>query len=803
MFAFQTLLCGLLTMLPPGGPEPVKIEVFPTQVSLTHARDRQGLVVQAIFADGSGLDVTDASNFNLDPPIASIKNGFLAPLADGKANLTVIYRSRAVKIPVQVSDAQKVLPLSFRNDVMAVISRAGCNTGKCHGAASGKDGFRLSLFGYDPEGDYFRITREMGGRRLNLASPENCLLLNKSTGRVPHTGGMRVEPDSESYKILTTWLDQSAPTDPAESRVLVGIDVYPKEAVFAKPGFKHRLVVRARYSDGTDLDVTRFSVFVGNNESAAKVGESGLLTATGPGEAFIMARFDKFTEGSAIIVRSGKPFEKSVDPKAGEIDNLVLAKLDKLHIRPSGLCDDETFLRRAYIDLIGLLPSETEYDSFMADQSVDKREKLVDKLISRPDFGDLWAMKWAELFQIRTTNGISDKALKSYDGWLRSRISKGESIDSIVRELIPAVGGSFDNPPVNYFQTETSPQILAENVAQVFLGTRIQCAQCHNHPFDRWTMDDYYGFAAFFSRVGYKGAMDPRELTIFNTSEGGISHPVTSKSVKPKFLGGDEAKIPPGTDYRNVLSTWLTTPDNPAFARNFGNIVWAHFFGIGIVEPVDDSRVSNPPSNPQLLDLLARKAVEYRFDVKRLAREICLSKTYQRQTSRNETNLLDNRNFSRQTARRMRAEILLDCINQVTGTTDSYRGLPEGGRAIRIPDGAAQNYFLSTFGRSERETACTCNVKNSPTLSQALHLLNGETTGGKISSGTVVPKLVQQLGDPNAVATALYLRCLGRRPSRSESEKIKAALAQSGDPQIGLEDLFWALLNTNEFLFNR
>jgi hypothetical protein len=316
-------------------------------------------------------------------------------------------------------------------------------------------------------------------------------------------------------------------------------------------------------------------------------------------------------------------------------------------------------------------------------------------------------------------------------------------------------------------------------------------------------MDDYYGFAAFFSRVGYKGAMDPRELTIFNTSEGGISHPVTSKSVKPKFLGGDEAKIPPGTDYRNVLSTWLTTPDNPAFARNFGNIVWAHFFGIGIVEPVDDSRVSNPPSNPQLLDLLARKAVEYRFDVKRLAREICLSKTYQRQTSRNETNLLDNRNFSRQTARRMRAEILLDCINQVTGTTDSYRGLPEGGRAIRIPDGAAQNYFLSTFGRSERETACTCNVKNSPTLSQALHLLNGETTGGKISSGTVVPKLVQQLGDPNAVATALYLRCLGRRPSRSESEKIKAALAQSGDPQIGLEDLFWALLNTNEFLFNR
>jgi hypothetical protein len=356
---------------------------------------------------------------------------------------------------------------------------------------------------------------------------------------------------------------------------------------------------------------------------------------------------------------------------------------------------------------------------------------------------------------------------------------------------------------VNYFQTETAPQLLAENVAQVFLGTRIGCAQCHNHPFDRWTMDDYYGFAAFFSQIGYKNAQDPRELTVFNSGSGETRHPVGDRLVQPKFLGGAAPQLKPGADYRATLAEWLTSPNNAAFTRNVSNMVWAHFFGQGIVDSVDDVRVSNPASNPELLEALGKKTSEYKFDIKKLARDICLSRTYQLSTQRNPTNEWDNRNFARQTVRRMRAEILLDCITQVTETTNRFTGLPLGGRAIHIPDGRTPNYFLTTFGRSTRNTACTCEVKVTPTLSQALHLLNGDTTTGKITQGKVIEKLLAAKKDPVAVAAELYLRCLGRAPTATETAKITKRLEAATDKKEALEDLFWALLNTNEFIFIR
>ncbi|MCS6865211.1 MAG: DUF1553 domain-containing protein [Gemmataceae bacterium] len=783
--------------------EPVRLVVFPPTVELTGARDRQGLVVQAEFADGSTQDVTAAATYSLDKPIVSTHKAFLAPLEEGQATLTVSWGRHAVQIPVTVKQPKQVEPLRFRNDVLPVLTRVGCNSGKCHGAASGKDGFRLSLFGYDPEGDHFRITRELGGRRVNLAHPDDCLLLNKATGKVPHTGGQRIEPGSENFQLLVRWLEDGAPKDPPTTARPVGIAVYPKEAVFARPGQAQRMVVRARYSDGTDRDVTRFTVFVGNNDAAATVSEDGIITGNGPGEAFILARFDEFTDGTAVIIRPGTPFTDPQTPTFNYIDTHVHAKLNKLHIIPAPVCSDEVFLRRVFIDLIGLLPTPAERERFLADTDPHKREKLVDSLLEREEFRDIWVMKWAELLQIRTINGISEKGLRLYDQWLRDKIRSGVTIDAIVRELLPASGGTFENPPVNYFQTETSPQLLAENVAQVFLGTRIQCAQCHNHPFDRWTMDDYYGFAAFFGQIGYKNAQDPRELTVFNSGVGKTLHPVGQRPVQPKFLGGPTPEIPPGTDYRQVLADWLTHPDNPQFRRNIANIVWAHFFGKGIVEPVDDVRVSNPPSNPALLDALGSKIAEYRFDVKKLARDICLSRTYQLSTQRNATNDLDERNFSRQTVRRMRAEILLDCINQVTETTSRFPGLPPGARAIHIPDGRTPNYFLTTFGRALRTTACSCEVKTNPTLSQALHLLNGDTTNGKIAEGRVVEKLLAAKKDPVAVAEELYIRCLGRRPNATEAPKIAQRLASAENHQTALEDLFWALLNTNEFIFNR
>lgn len=794
----------LLMATAAGAAEPVvaRLTVSPPNIELTGARDRQGVVVQAELADGSTKDVTALAKLTVSQPVARVANAVLAPVADGSATLQVKYANHSGSVPVTVTRATVADPLRFRTDVMPVLTRAGCNTGKCHGAASGKDGFRLSLFGYDPDGDFFRLTREMPGRRINLASPEDCLLVNKVTGRVPHTGGQRVEPGGENYLLLVRWLEAGAPRDSPDAARPVGIEVFPREAVFAAKEDTQRVVVRARYSDGTDRDVTRFAVFIGNNDGAATVSADGVITATGPGEAFILARFDEFTDGTSVIVRSDVPFSPQSMPAFNWIDTHVHAKLNKLHVIPADVCSDEVFVRRAYVDLIGLLPKASEREHFLASTDAKKREQLVDTLLARPEFRDVWAMKWAEMLQIHTANGISAKALQLYDQWLRTNVHSGSPIDVIIRQLLPAVGGTFENPAVNYFQTETSPQLLAENVAQVFLGTRIQCAQCHNHPFDRWTMGDYYGFAAFFSRIAYKNAQDPRELTIYNSDSGEMHHPVGNRVVLPKFLGGPAPDLGAGPDYRAVLAGWVASPDNPAFARNFGNIVWAHFLGRGIVEPVDDVRVSNPPSNPALLDALGRKAVEYKFDVAKLARDICTSRTYQQSTQRNPTNDLDERNFSRQTVRRMRAEVLLDCISQVTETTDRFLGLPLGGRAVQIPDGRTPNYFLTTFGRSSRNTACTCEVKTSPTLSQALHLLNGETTTGKIAEGKVVKNLLASKQSPTAVSDELYLRCLGRKPTPPEADRIASKLGRAADPKVALEDLFWALLNTNELLFN-
>jgi hypothetical protein len=411
-------------------------------------------------------------------------------------------------------------------------------------------------------------------------------------------------------------------------------------------------------------------------------------------------------------------------------------------------------------------------------------------------------MKWAELLQIRTANGLSQKGLQLYDQWLRQQVRSGNTVDKIVAQLIPATGGTFENPATNYYQTETTPQLLAENVAQAFLGMRIQCAQCHNHPFDRWTMDDYYGFAAFFSQVGYKQAIDPREITVFPTGAGGIQHPLGGRPMAPKYLGDDAPAVAAGADYRRYLAEWLASPENNAFSRHIANVVWAHFLGIGIVEPVDDVRVSNPPSNPELLDALGQHLAGYGFDIRQLARDICYSRTYQLATLPSAANAWDDKNFSSGRIRRLRAEVLLDCLNQVTETSESLPGLPLGGRAVEIADGRAPHYFLTTFGRSSRQTPCTCEVKTSPTLSQALHLINGESTSGKIAEGAVVDRLLAETSDPMRVIEQLYERSLTRLPTEDESAAIAAKLAGSDEVKSDLVDLFWALLNSNEFLFN-
>ncbi len=548
--------------------EPFGIRVVPELIELSTARDRQGIVVQAEYSDGSTRDVTSLASSIIAGGVATVEAGVVAPRSDGSGTLKVKYAGAEAEVPVEVKRASAVEPVRFRSDVLPVFTKAGCNTGKCHGSASGKDGFRLSLFGYDPEGDQFRLTREVVGRRLNLASPDDCLLVSKSTGAVTHTGGQRIAPGSEGHNLILAWLRLGAPNDPTGSPAPVGIEVFPAQAVFASPTDAQRLVVRARFSDHTDRDVTRFAVFLTTNDAVATVDEEGVAVGKSRGEAFILARYDKFTAGMPIIVRPGTRFESPKTKAFNWIDTYVHAKLDRVHIVPSDVCDDETFLRRSFIDLIGQLPSPAERERFLADSRPEKRELLTESLIKRDEFLDIWVMKWAELLQIRTANGLSPKGLQRYDSWLRDRIHAGFTIDKIAAELLGATGGSFENPAVTYFQTETTPQLIAENVAQVFLGTRIQCAQCHNHPFDRWTLEDYYGFSAFFSRIGYKQAQDPRELMLFAADSGEMKHPVPGRVVRATFLGGSAPDIRPGEDYRKTLAAWLASPDNKAFAQS-------------------------------------------------------------------------------------------------------------------------------------------------------------------------------------------------------------------------------------------
>jgi hypothetical protein len=783
-------------------PKVASIAVYPPDVQLNTKADLQQIIVVATRDDGVTLDVTSQAAAKLAAEgVAKLEKNILLPVADGNTTLDVEYQGFKAAATVAVKDAAAERPISFHLDVMPVWARTGCNTGSCHGAARGKDGFRLSLFGFDPRGDYYRITREIGVRRINLGNPKASLLLEKSTGQVPHTGGKRFSADSEYYATVLRWLQAGAPDDAGTPPHVTRLDIFPPQVVLEGEGATQQFIARAVYSDGTDRDVTSLTTFMTNNDNSAPITPDGLVTAAARGEAFIMARFETHTVGSQCLVLP-KDMPYTAPPITGNyIDQLVGEKLKKLRILPSGLCSDEEFLRRATIDITGQMPTEEEYRAFMADASPTKRAQLIDRLLERKEFSEIWAMKWSELLMIKTTNNISQKSMFLYSTWLTDKIARNVPLDQMVRDLLSASGGTFREPATNYYQVERDTLKTAENVAQVFLGFRTQCAQCHNHPFDRWTMDDYYSFAAFFSQIGRKQGEDYRETIVFNSGGGEVAHPVGGRQMKPKFLGGIEPDVT-GKDRRAVLAEWLTSPENPYFSTNVANRVWAHFFGRGIIEPVDDIRVSNPASNPELFQSLGKKLVEYKYDFKQLVRDICNSETYQRSTDRNESNVTDERNFAHANVRRVPAEMLLDCVVQVTGAYDKFGGLPIGSRAVQIADGGNSNYFLTTFGRAPRDTVCACEAKTDPTLSQALHMLNGGTIGGKIQQGQFVKKSLDAGKAPPEIIESIYIRCLTRKPTEAEMKNLLELVAAAENPQQGLDDIFWAVLNSREFLFN-
>ncbi len=780
-------------------------EVFPAEVNLKFLRDRQSLVCRFTEANGVHRNVTTEAKFALvDAALAKVENGAVLPLADGATVLKVEYQGQTVEVPVKVETVKEDPAVSFRNDVMPVFMRNGCNSGGCHGASRGKDGFRLSLFGYNPEGDYFNLTREQIGRRINLALPEASMLLTKCDGEAPHTGGKLFAKESESYQNILRWLEAGALNDPKDIGEPTSIEILPKQLLLESPDQKFRITVRAHYGDGTDRDVTSMALFLSSNDGSAKIDKEGVITTGQRGEAFVMARYHTYTVGTQVIViPKGLQYEKPKIEEWNYVDGLVNAKLDKLRMLPSGLCDDETFLRRASIDITGTLPPAADIKAFVDSKEPAKRAAKVDELLGRKEFVDIWALKWSELLQVRTDQNNNQggyKAVLSYYNWIRERLEKNVPINEIARELISASGSNFENPAANYYQLETDPLKLAEDTAQAFFGTRIQCAQCHNHPFDRWTMADYRGFVAFFTQVGRKTGEDPREKIIFNSGGGDSKHPVTGEVIAPKFLGEDRPDTT-GKDRRLILADWVASPKNPFFPRHIGNLVWAQYMGRGIVEPVDDSRISNPPSNPELMDALAAKLIEYNYDLRHIVRDVCNSATYQRTTRPNDSNALDERNFAKATIRRMRAEVMLDCISQVTETKDKYKGLPLGARAVQIADGKTSSYFLTTFGRSDREAICSRELVG-PTLSQALHMLNGDTVEGKIASGGVVQKLIKSNLTPREITSDLYLRCFGRAPSEPELHKLEEHWGVTEEQPKVYTDIFWALLNAKEFMFN-
>ena len=681
----------------------------------------------------------------------------------------------------------------------------------------------LSLFGYDPNGDYARIVQDIPGRRVNTAVPEQSLLLLKAIGAVPHTGGKLFDRDSDLYKTLLRWIEAGAGDDSGPVPEVVGISLPKESVVFKKTSGHGKALVTARFSDGTSRDVTSLARFFSNNPAVASIDADGTVTAVAAGDTNEFARYSRFTVGAEVIVlpdeaNAGEAFVWPNPPANNFIDTLVFDRLEKLRIAPSELCDDETFLRRVTLDLAARPPTVAEYHAFMADAATDKRSKKIDHLLAQDAFADLWTTIWSEQLRIAAGPhaflGNHEKAATVFYEWVRKQMRSGRPLDEFVAEMVGSSGSTLTNPPVNMYTMlingrKVDPKKLSADLSQLFLGVQIQCAECHNHPFDRWTMDDYYAFTSFFTGIQRKNGKEVRDHRYsFNKKAEPAKHLVDGRPMPAKVLGGLEP-APPGVDPRKGLVRWLTSADNELFSRNLANRIWAQLLGRGVVDPVDDVRVSNPPTNPALLDALAKRFVELKFDLRGLTRDICNSRVYQLSGTPTSTNKLDTRHFSHFHMRRLRADVLLDSIVAITESPRRFPNFPEGTSALDFfpmhvyQSGQQPEYgdpFFHTFGRAGRNSVAV-STKLQPTLPQALHMMVGDSLRDRLSSGGVVKKLVETKSTPEDIVDELFIRVLCRRPTPSEMTRIRAVVGDAVKDQAIYEDVFWSLLNSTEFLF--
>lgn len=720
----------------------------------------------------------------------------------------------------RADEPARVVP-SFANDVEPALTRLGCNSGSCHGKLAGQNGFKLSLRGFAPDQDHLAITRDARGRRIAKSRPRESLLLAKPLMRVPHKGGKKLDAASPEYKVLLAWIAAGAPGPNGKEPTVAGLAILPPSTSYA-PGETHDLKVVANYSDGSTRDVSSLALFKSNEEGLATVDEAGRVKALRPGATSIMALY----QGQVAVHVVTTPYDQSIDAavyaaRSNYVDDFVMAKLKEVHLEPSPACDDATFLRRASLDLTGTLPTSEVVRAFLADANPKKRAALVDRLLEGPEYVDAWASYWGDLLQNRVERDQDQRGKKGVRGfarWIRRAVAENRPWDEFVRGVLTAKGPLSSDPAGGYYLVNRKPEDVAEAATHAFLGTRIQCAKCHNHPLERFTQDDYYAMAAFFTRVkldgkntdegrsvlvGVPGKRGRKKAANVSDDKVGIGQPRTGQFIEPRPLDRSDPKLEPGQDPREALADWMTSRDNRLFARAVVNRLWKRFFAVGLVEPVDDLRATNPATNGPLLEALCDDLIAHKFDLKHLMRTILTSRAYALASDPLPGNATDRKFFSHYYPRRLPAEVLADAISTATGVPEHYEGYADGLLAIQLPDPKVKSYFLDTFGRPDRVTPCACERSGEVTMPQVLNLMNGEDLERRLNDeGGRLKGLLKSGKTDREVVDNLFLSTLGRMPTNEQWRTIESSLAKTDDRADVLRDLLWALVNAKEFLFN-